>query len=233
MRGSWRVCRNIVNVRRALACLFLWGAGCLPVLAAEITLSATGAGKPLPDAVFSLQGSRTTAAAARAAAVMDQRGSQFQPHVLAVQSGTSVAFPNSDQIQHQVYSFSAAKKLDLPLYAGARATPVRFDQPGIVVLGCNIHDWMIGYVVVVETPYFGKTDAKGSAVIDAPPGTYRLVAWHERLNGIAQEQVVTLTADKPLSLSITLNVAPEAPAKPGNERLKALQEKFRRIKQAP
>ena len=88
---------------------------------------------------------------------MDQRGSQFVPHVLPVQAGTSVTFPNSDQIRHQVYSFSASKRFELPLYAGTSASPIRFDQPGIVVLGCNIHDWMIGYVVVLDTPYFGKT----------------------------------------------------------------------------
>lgn len=233
MQGSPRDNNRIAGTRSVLACVAMLCATSLPVMAVEITVAATGAGKPLADAVVSLQGARPLTAAAGARAVMDQHGSQFEPHVLAVQSGTSVAFPNSDQIQHQVYSFSAAKKFDLPLYAGTRATPIRFDQAGVAVLGCNIHDWMIGYVVVLETPYFGKTDAQGRVVIDAPAGTYRLRAWHERLNGAAHDQEVVLMAGKPLSLVVNLNVTAEAPVKPGNERLKALQEKFRRIKPAP
>lgn len=231
MQGSQGGSRPSDGMRSMLACAALLCAAA-PAGAVEIDIVASGAGKPLADAVFSLEGARP-ATANGARAVMDQRGSQFLPHVLAVQSGTAVAFPNSDQIQHQVYSFSAAKKFDLPLYAGARTSPVTFDQPGIVVLGCNIHDWMIGYVVVVDTPYFGKSDAQGKLSIDAPPGTYRLRVWHERLNGAASEQQVVLAAGKPLSLNVSLDVAAEAPAKPGNERLKALQEKFRRLKATP
>lgn len=221
-----------MRLRVPLSCLLL---ACMasPAVAArlESTLSAQGA--PLEDAVVSLSSAHAAIANAGTRATVDQRGSQFVPHVLAVQAGTSVTFPNSDQIQHQVYSFSAPRRFELPLYAGTQASPIRFEQTGIVVLGCNIHDWMIGYVVVVDTPYFAKSDARGMLSIEAPPGKYRLRAWHERQGGAPYEQDVMLVAGKPLSLALPLNVAVAAPARPGNERLKALQEKFRRIKPSP
>src|SRR5258707_3003814 len=102
---------------------------------------------------------------------VDQVDKQFVPFVKPVFVGSTVRFPNSDNIRHQVYSFSTAKKFELPLYAGTNAPPVVFDKPGVVVLGCNIHDWMIGYIYVSETPFFAKTEAAGTATIDdMPPG---------------------------------------------------------------
>src|SRR5271170_2337190 len=96
---------------------------------------------------------------------VDQVDKQFVPYVKPVLVGATVRFPNSDNIRHQVYSFSPAKKFELPLYGGLEATPVIFDKPGVVVLGCNIHDWMIGYIYVSETPFFAKTGPAGTAVI--------------------------------------------------------------------
>jgi hypothetical protein len=81
-----------------------------------------------------------------------------------------------------VYSFSPAKPFELPLYKGAPSSPVVFDKPGIVVLGCNIHDWMRGYVYVSESPWFGTSSAEGTvAIANMPPGTYAVRAWHPRL----------------------------------------------------
>ncbi len=97
---------------------------------------------------------------------VDQVDKQFVPYVKVVFVGAKVGFPNSDRIRHQVYSFSPAKKFELPLYGGTDAPPVVFDKPGVVVLGCNIHDWMIGYIYVSETPFFAKTGPGGTAVID-------------------------------------------------------------------
>lgn len=112
-------------------------------------------------------------------AVMDQVDKQFKPRVLVVQTGTSVDFPNSDEILHHVYSFSAAKTFELPLYKDKPAAPVVFDKPGVAALGCNVHDWMIGYVVVVDTPWFAKTGKDGKISIkDAPPGDYKAFIWH-------------------------------------------------------
>ena len=220
-------------MRCALIGVALWAASGLPSNAAELEVSATGSGAALADAVVSLHATQASTAAPATRAIMDQRGSQFVPHVLPVQAGTSVVFPNSDQIRHQVYSFSASKRFELPLYAGTSASPIRFDQPGIVVLGCNIHDWMMGYIVVLDTPYFGKTGDNGKARLDAPAGKYRLRVWHPRLTGGPQEQDVALVAGKPLAVAVALDVSPEAPVRPGNDRLRALQEKFRKIKATP
>jgi len=112
-------------------------------------------------------------------AVVDQVSKEFVPRVLAIAVGTTVAFPNHDNIRHHVYSFSAAKRFELPLYSGVAASPVVFDKPGVVVLGCNIHDWMIGYVYVSESPYFATTGDDGKALIgDLPPRTYIVRVWH-------------------------------------------------------
>lgn len=135
-------------------------------------------GQPLANAVLSLR-SLADAPTASAAAIMDQRSQQFVPNVLAVRSGTSVKFPNSDNIRHHVYSFSPAKRFELRLYQGTPSEPVIFDKPGVVVLGCNIHDWMLGYVYVTDDPWFAVSDAQGRLRIDQlPAGTYSASLWH-------------------------------------------------------
>src|SRR3984885_10397090 len=114
---------------------------------------------------------------------VDQVDKQFVPYVKAIFVGSTVQFPNSDHIRHQVYSFSPAKKFELPLYAGTDAPPIVFDKPGVVVLGCNIHDWMIGYVYVAETPFFTKTDPSGNASLaEMPPGEYTVRIWHPSMD---------------------------------------------------
>ena len=111
--------------------------------------------------------------------MVDQVGKEFVPRVMAIFVGTTVTFPNHDNVRHHVYSFSPAKRFELPLYSGVPAQPVVFDKPGVVVLGCNIHDWMIGYIYVSESPYFAKTASDGKAVIsDLPPHVYTVRVWH-------------------------------------------------------
>src|ERR1700692_3457595 len=97
-----------------------------------------------------------------AAAIMDQRNLAFSPRILVVRVGTSVEFPNNDTVSHQVYSFSPAKKFQLPLYKGQLHPPVTFDRSGCVVRGGNIHDQMVGYIYVTDAPFFGKTDPAGT-----------------------------------------------------------------------
>lgn len=151
--------------------------------------------------------------------IMDQRYSQFAPGVLAITVGSLVVFPNSDNIRHQVYSFSPAKTFDLPLYAGTPAAPVRFDTAGVVPIGCNIHDWMIGYIVVLDTPYFAKTDASGHAALALPPGKYRLRTWHPRLAGEPPEETLTVV-DAPIAArAVHLKLTPPAPPRRGMRRL--------------
>jgi plastocyanin len=140
-------------------------------------------GRPVSDAVAYAAAANAGSAAPKKQ-VVDQRDKQFVPYVTAVQVGTAVIFPNSDKIRHHVYSFSPAKKFELPLYSGVPAEPVVFDKAGFVTLGCNIHDWMIAYVAVLPTPYFHVTSQDGRAVLkDLPAGQYTMQVWHPALKG--------------------------------------------------
>jgi plastocyanin len=114
-------------------------------------------------------------------AVMDQVDRAFKPDLLVIPVGSTVQFPNTDSVSHQIYSFSPAKRFQLPLYHGKPYPPVHFDQAGVVTLGCNIHDEMLAYLLVTDAPYFGRTDASGAWSADLPNGRYRVTLWHPRL----------------------------------------------------
>lgn len=160
---------------------FLLGAAAHP-REAVFALTDDG-GAPLGDAVVVLSSDAAPPPNASAApqATMAQQNQAFVPGLLVVQRGASVSFPNRDATQHHVYSFSAARIFELPLYAGDTAPAVRFDTAGDVVLGCNIHDAMRGYIYVADSPYFAVSDARGNARIDGlPPGPLTLTIWHPR-----------------------------------------------------
>jgi plastocyanin len=142
-------------------------------------------GEPVKDAVvYALPLAPDAGAAPPPQRVeIDQVDKEYVPYVTAVRAGTPVDFPNHDQIRHHVYSFSAAKTFEIPLYEGRPAEPVIFDKPGEVALGCNIHDWMRAYVFVTPTPYFAVTDGAGAAKLELPPGAYRVEVWHPALRG--------------------------------------------------
>lgn len=136
-------------------------------------------GKPLADAVVvAVPVESAPPAATAGTAEVDQLDKIFTPYVIPIMAGTQVFFPNRDNIRHQVYSFSPAKRFELPLYKGALASPILFDTPGVVVLGCNIHDWMVGYIYVAESPWFAKTGSDGTGRITLPAGRYRIRVWH-------------------------------------------------------
>jgi plastocyanin len=176
-----------VSRRAARGLLLAAAAGlCGGAAAGEVRARITTAQlKPVADAVVVIA-PRNPAPAPNGGArdSVDQVDLQFVPYVKAIRAGTEVHFPNNDNVRHQVYSFSPAKRFELPLYAGTPAEPVLFDQPGIVTLGCNIHDWMVGYVYVADTPWFATTGADGTAVIaGVPPGEYRASVWHPEMQG--------------------------------------------------
>jgi len=166
----------------ALAALAL--ALAAPCRAASVEVSVSGAdGRPLSDAAVFLESKEAHAAVRPAVGVeIEQAHKQFTHPVTVVPVGSEVAFPNRDKVRHHVYSFSATKTFELKLYAGTPANPVLFDRPGIAVLGCNIHDNMIAWVVVVDTPYYGLSAAPGKVRLDnVAPGSYRLRVWHPSL----------------------------------------------------
>lgn len=155
-------------------------------------------GRALADAVVFLESPAAKAAVRPAANVeISQVNKQFTPAVTVVPVGTPVQFPNRDTVRHHVYSFSPSKVFEIKLYAGKPANPVVFDKPGVAILGCNIHDQMVGWVLVVETPHYGRTGVDGRLKLDdVPAGTYRLRTWHPDLpvGAPAEDQPLQLPA---------------------------------------
>jgi plastocyanin len=170
------------------------------VHSATVTVQVQDAsGKPLPDAVAyleSAQASKAVGALKPSNPVeIAQIARQFDPRVSVVPVGTMVSFPNKDAVRHHVYSFSPAKTFELQLYSGTPANPVQFDKAGVAVLGCNIHDNMVAWVVVVDTPYFAHSAKAGPVVLNnVPAGSYRLRVWHPGLavGAAALDQALTV-----------------------------------------
>jgi plastocyanin len=179
-------------------------AAALPSAAAEISVTvADRDGRGVEGVVVTVApaGARALPVPAAKPAVMDQRDRAFVPRVLVVGVGSRVEFPNNDSVSHQVYSFSPAKRFQLALYKGETHPPVTFDQAGLVVLGCNIHDSMVGYIYVTAVPYFGSTDATGTLSLkDLPSDDYQIVVWSPYI------------ADPPASLSRSVHAAAEGAA---------------------
>lgn len=199
IRRLRRAARQLAAVMAALAA---GTAGATSVSVAVVDAD----GKPLVDAVVSVmvKGTRALAAPGTGAQIA-QRERQFQPQISVVQTGTSVWFPNFDTVRHHVYSFSPIQRFELRLYAGTPSAPVVFDKPGIAALGCNIHDRMQAWVVVVDTPYFARSDAAGIATLELPPGEHRVRAWHAQLgDSVAPVDRALSVAAVPMRTSLSL-----------------------------
>lgn len=199
------------RTRRLVALLIL---GFAPALAPAGDIHAfvrNSDGDPLADAVVVATPAGGTANLPprhSPPAVEDQRNKEFVPYVLPILVGTAVQFPNHDNIRHHVYSFSPAKTFELPLYAGTPAEPVVFDKPGVVILGCNIHDWMVAYIYVSESPYFAKTGDDGKATLTGlPAGEYSVRVWHPLLKGQEQETAQTLAVPATGAVEIVREIA--------------------------
>lgn len=168
----------------------------------------TPSGRPLADAAVVLEPVSGNIPGPHATETITQRDRDLVPYVTIVQTGTAIEFPNRDPFKHHLYSFSPAKVFEIKLYAGKPAQPVVFDKPGEVALGCNIHDWMEAYVLVVESPYFAKTDADGRArIANVPPGSYQLKWWHPRQKRALPARTLEV-GNTTVRLTQTLNVTP-------------------------
>jgi plastocyanin len=208
-----------------IACALMLAADC--GAAANVRAQIVDAsGAPYLEAVVALYAPTPADFPQPATAIMDQRGRQYDPHILVVRKNTLVRFPNSDDIRHQVYSFSPAKRFELRLYHGQHADPVLFDVAGEVVLGCNIHDQMVGYIYVVDTPWFARTDERGLvAIANVPPGRYKAKLWYPgvALGATGLEQAVSIAADE-VTLKFRVDSLPASPAEPTSD----LQQLFKR-----
>jgi plastocyanin len=166
---------------RQIACVALVAfAACSRACAAdlEVHVNRGNSTDPLPSVVYAIPVAGHFTPHAGATAVVDQINKQFAAQVSVVETGTAVIFPNKDNIRHHVYSFSSAKPFELKLYSGKPSNPVVFDRPGIVTLGCNIHDQMLGYIVVVDTSWHAVADVRGVVVLKGlPAGDYLVHAW--------------------------------------------------------
>ena len=191
---------------------FALAAACFDAEAASVSVAvADAAGKPLVDAVVLLEPAAGKLAVAPMTGVqIAQLKRQFAPQVSVVTVGTPVSFPNDDTVRHHVYSFSPVKTFELKLYAGVPNAPVVFDKPGIAVLGCNIHDQMVAWVVVVDTPFFARSAASGRARIDGvPAGSYRLRVWHSSMPEASPPTSTAVSVGAAdLELRSALNVGP-------------------------
>ena len=169
-----------------------------PANAATLSVQvADAAGKPLQDAAVYAEPLSSPAFARTKETEIEQKSRKFMPLMTIVQTGTEISFPNNDTVRHHVYSFSPAKPFELKLYSGTPGTPILFDKPGTVVIGCNIHDRMVAYIQVVNTPHFGKSDQAGKVrIADLGPGKYRLKAWHYQLSPAAAPVETEITIAK-------------------------------------
>jgi plastocyanin len=186
-------------------------------LAAPLTVRVVDTnGSPVSDAVVSLRPSGTsTHIPAGGRFSVSQKDMQFHPFVLVVPVGAKVSFPNLDPTRHHVYSFSPAKRFELKLFARDQSRSVVFDKPGVIALGCNIHDAMTAFIVVADSPWTAKTGPNGIAqFVDAPNAPGRISVWHPylRAKGNLVEQNVSAT-----SRNARFSVALRAPPMPMND----------------
>lgn len=192
-------------IAAALLCAFLRAA---PAAAASLAITAQlPDGRPLADAVVTVQPvGKKVPPPVPIKAVMDQVNRMFFPEVIVIPVSSTVSFPNSDSVSHQIYSFSPAKRFQLSLYRGKPYAPVLFDRTGVVILGCNIHDWMIGYIDVTDAPFYGTTNAQGTWSAELPAGRYEITVWHPRMREQTPALVRELSVDAKDRATLTLQL---------------------------
>lgn len=200
--------RSLSRITALLCSLTVLAGAAAPALTATLSVQARLADhKPFAGAVITLKPLSAHAAVPPVKAIVDQINLAFVPDMIAVPVGSTVEFPNSDSVSHQIYSFSTAKRFQLPLYHGKPYPPVQFDQAGVVTLGCNIHDKMVGYIYVTDAAYFGRTDASGVwTAANVPRGSYHLSLWHPLLRDstASLERDVSVGADESSKIDLQL-----------------------------
>jgi plastocyanin len=188
-----------------------------PLVAAPLAVRVVDAsGRPVRDAVVTLYPAGNAARPARPGGrfVVSQKNIQFHPFLTIVPVGADVSFPNFDPTKHHVYSFSPAKRFELKLFAKDQSRTIHFDRPGVVALGCNIHDQMSAFIVVTDSAWTARTNAQGfAAFADAPNAPGRVTVWHPYLRvpgGVVQQGVAA--SQRSASFSVRLRPPPAMPA---------------------
>ena len=202
-------------VRNLFSALALAGVA-MPLAAAPLNVRVLDAsGRPVRDAVVTLY----PAGAARPARaggryMVAQKDLQFRPFLTVVPVGADVSFPNLDPTKHHVYSFSSAKRFELKLFAKDQSRTVHFDKPGVVALGCNIHDQMSAFVFVTNSAWTARTNAQGIASFaDAPNAPTRVALWHPYLRAPGGQVEQSIAANqRNLGFQVRLRAPPPAMA---------------------
>jgi plastocyanin len=190
------------------------GALAMPAFAGDLSVTVTTPdGKPLADAVVTLPGNGAKPSFPWKFEVA-QKDKQFIPFVLIVPQGAEVTFPNLDKFRHHVYSFSKGNRFELELYGKEDKRSVIFKSVGAAAIGCNIHDTMVGFIRIVDTPFAAKTNADGVAKIPgAPDGATKLTVWHPYAKTKEQIAVSDVTVSSSGSaVTVTLDVTAQSPA---------------------
>jgi len=188
-----------------------------PLGAAPLTVRVVDpSGRPVRDAVVTLYPLGGAARAPRPGGhfVVSQQNIQFHPFLTIVPVGADVSFPNLDNTKHHVYSFSPAKRFELKLFAKDQSRTVHFDKPGVIALGCNIHDQMSAFIVVTDSAWTARTNGQGVAAFgDAPNAPGRVTVWHAYLRapgGMTQQAI----AAGQRSANFSVRLRPPPPAMP-------------------
>jgi len=211
--------------------LVLVGALCHAAETNTIPLELTDSlsGEPVADAVVILEDGPSEPPVE---AEIVQKNRNFYPHTLIIPKHSRVDFPNQDNTQHHVYSFSPAKAFNIELYAGRPTEPVVFDKTGVVEIGCNIHDHMQAFILITDSAPSGRTDEQGRLTVEIPPsvdddsGKIELLVWHPRLTDNTRMARFTIEQPSSGSLELSVELSPE-PA--SDDRLDGLQERFREL----
>ena len=196
-----------IRTIRALFCIILL-AGMSPLYAGEVYITIEGKRQIAPhDTVVELVGNSDISLAPMEVEI-SQHDREFTSEISVVSRGSSVLFSNDDPFQHHVYSVSKGNQFDLPLYQDKPSRLIEFDNNGIVKLGCNIHDWMLAFVYVSESPHFVITDASGKAHFTGiPAGEYQLRVWNPRLRNNKKIITQSLSISDSEATSLTLSVS--------------------------
>ncbi|MDX1634145.1 MAG: methylamine utilization protein [Marinobacter sp.] len=207
----------------------LWLAGPAGAGVLELSFNEEDSPEPVADVVVMVTSPQSVSPVQ---AVMGQKNRAFVPDLLVVPRGSEVNFPNNDNTQHHVYSFSAAKTFNIELYADEPPRPITFDTVGIVELGCNIHDTMQAFIVVTGTPHVARSGAAGIARLEVPDqlldsdGKLAVRIWHPRLPDNTSAQTLSLSGPFPIRQRLALELTPEPADTDG---FGGLQERFRNL----
>jgi plastocyanin len=199
--------------KNRLLVLFLF-AFAAPSYAADIIVTVkTPDGKPISNAVVSIESSAKSVAPKVGSFELSQHDLTFDPFVLAIPVGSTVLFPNRDKVRHHVYSFSTAKKFELKLYSKEQSRSILFDKAGLIAIGCNIHDSMKAFIRVLSTPFFSKTGANGTVMLHGVPNGAAVVkVWQPYLKISDNEFVRKLTISGDNTLAFVGSLRKPAPS---------------------